>query len=102
MTYTQHSNGFLRGFMGNFLEILLIDHSLITAVNHNFPFEFIWMDLRCTIKESNALFLHFIIDKTNTKPIYYIRIDSLQSNIFMILVKSLVIIILYAKYLPQT
>ena len=58
------------------------------------------MDLWFIIKEVNAIFVHFIIDKPKTEPTYYIKIDRqiLKKNL---VVKSLGIIILFAKDPPQ-
>ena len=59
------------------------------------------MDLLCALKEVNALFVHFIIYKPNTKPTYYIKIDRPILKTFELVVKSLGIITLFAEDLPQ-
>ena len=73
-----------------------IVNSLITAGNHKSPFDFIWMDLCCKIIEVNALFVKTFLDKPNTKPTYYIKIDWPILKTFKQVVNSLVIIILFA------
>ena len=60
------------------------------------------MDLRCTIKEVNAFVVHFILEKLNTKPNYYIKINRPILKIFKLVVKSLGIIILFSEDRPQT
>ena len=78
-----------------------VTHSLIIASNHKSPFDFICLDLRCTIKEVNAIFVHLIIDKSNKKPTYYINIDRPILKTFKLVVKYLGIIIMFDKDLPQ-
>ena len=59
------------------------------------------MYLPCTLNELNYIFVHFVLDKLNTNPNSYIKIDRPILNIFNLVVKSLVIIILFAEYLTQ-
>ena len=78
-----------------------MSHSSIIHGNHYFPFEFILMDLLCTLKEFNYILINFIIDKPNTKPNCYINIDRKFLKTFNLVVKSLGISILFSEDIPQ-
>ena len=84
-----------------FQSFFIMSRSLIIHGNHYFPFEFILMDLSCTPKELNAVFIHFIIDKPNTKPNWYINIDRKFLKTFNLVVKSLGISISFSEDIPQ-
>ena len=66
-----------------------IAHFLITSGNHKSPFDFIWLDLRCTIKEVIAFFVHFMLEELNTKATYYNKIDRPILKHFKLVAKHL-------------
>ena len=92
--------GFSLPFLCKFKIFLKITHSPITAGIHKSLFDLIWLYFLCIPKEVNYIFVHFIIDKPNTKPTYYIKIYRPILKTFKLVVKSLGIIILFAEYIP--